>query len=103
MAIFKSLRKMIRKILYPNIKLKVYSYKTQQWVTVSVPEYRQDLIAAEISKFEAMTDIPKTPKVPKKPEPSLSAIEERNEWIRNVKVCPSLMLTLEEDQVTNLE
>jgi hypothetical protein len=83
----KSLWNRIYKAFRPNMTVEFYSEKTQQWVTISVPGGRRDLIEAERQKFESGEYIlpkSKEQKVPVMTARPITAIEECNEWIRNV-------------------
>lgn len=93
MALFNSVWTRVCTFFRPNLRVEVYSHKTRQWVTVSVPGGRRDLIEAELQRFEdiqlATPELqqPAEPVIPKSP---MKPIDERNEWIRNVKVCSVL-------------
>jgi hypothetical protein len=72
-----------KKIFLPRkVELKVYSNKAQEWVTVSIPKGRRDLIPMELSKLEA--------KLEAEGLVSMSDVEERNQWIRNLEVRVSI-------------
>jgi hypothetical protein len=89
MKALKGLWSGLRNVFHPRETFETYSHKSNQWVTINVPEGRQDLIEAELQKWEESED---TACERKLEEPTvtklrpLTGIEERNEWIRNLQV-----------------
>ena len=68
--------------------MEVYSEKTRNWMTVSIPKGRADLIQQELSKLEEKIERPEIPIIPE--EPKLSDIGQRNQWIKNIYVSVSV-------------
>jgi hypothetical protein len=80
----------IRETFRPNEIVEVYNHELEKWVTVTIPKGRQDLLEARLNELEnsdfCVCALKKS-KVPKTTSRPKTGIEERNEWIRNVKVC----------------